>query len=188
MRYLAILLLAAVFVVKDAHAQQGSYGVGFGGGPARALGEGSEDMNLGASLAGGVSYGITDNLQAVTDVSYTLINVDDAVFKDTLFLYGGGTSVTGITGGIHAGNASAPFELFLRAGGGFARVKTWVFSINDIEIVEKGGLLYVGGGAKISFTQRFGLMVTATYNRTIGVGEEALKWMPVRLSVVFNRR
>lgn len=188
MRYLTVLLLALVFVVGDVHAQQGTYGVNLGGGPARALGEGSEDMNLGASLVGGVSYGITNNLRAVTDVSYTVIRIKDSVFEDTPFLYGGGTSITGITGGLRAGNASAPFELFLQAGGGFSRVKTWVFAINDIENVEKGGLLYVGGGAKISFTNVFGLQLTANYSRTMGVGEDAFEWMPVRLNLVFNTR
>lgn len=38
MRYLTILLLAVAYVAPDAHAQQGSYGVNLGGGPARALG------------------------------------------------------------------------------------------------------------------------------------------------------
>lgn len=78
MRYLTVLLLGLGFIVKDVYAQQGSYGVNLGGGSARALGEGSEDMSLGPSMAGGLSYGITDNLSAVTEVSYTAIDFDDS--------------------------------------------------------------------------------------------------------------
>lgn len=62
-------------------------------------------------------------MRAVTEVSFTVNHVKDSVFKDSPFLYGGGTSIIGVKGGLRAGNASAPFEFFLQAGGGFSRVK-----------------------------------------------------------------
>ncbi len=181
MRYLTVLLLTAVFITPHAHAQQGSYGVNLGFGMAKALGEGSEDMELSPSIAGGVSYGLSDNVRAVFEASYTNVST-----KDSLPI-SGGTSIVGMTAGLKASTSTDPFSFHLQGGGGFARVKAYVFYPN-IEAIEKGGMMFVEGGARISFTEVFGLMLVAGYNRTIGVGEEAFQWMPVRLNLVFNRR
>ena len=181
MRYLTILLLALAYVTPDAHAQQGSYGVNLGFGMAKALGEGSEDMDLGPTLAGGVSYGLNENVRAVFEASYT-----DVFTKDSLPI-SAGTTIVGLTAAVKASTSTDPFSFHLKGGGGFARVKAYVV-FPKIEAVEKGGMMFVEGGATISFTEVFGLMLVAGYNRTIGVGDDAIQWMPVRLNLVFNRR
>ncbi|MCY3712752.1 MAG: outer membrane beta-barrel protein [Gemmatimonadetes bacterium] len=181
MRYLTVLLLAVVYIAPDAHAQQGSYGVNLGFGLAKALGEGSEDMSLGPSLIGGVSYGLNDNVRASIEASYT-----DVFTNDTIPITAG-TAIVGLTAGVKASTSTDPFSFHLQGGGGFARVKAYVDFAN-IEAVENGGMMFVEGGARISFTEVFGLMLVVGYNRTIGVGEEAFQWMPVRLNLVFNRR
>jgi len=181
MRYLVVLLLAVVLVVPDAYAQQGSYGVNLGFGMAKALGEGSEDMELAPSLVGGVSYGLNDNVRAAFEASYT-----DIFTKDSLPITAG-TAVVGLTAGIKASSATDPFSFHLQGGAGFARVKAYVV-FPDIEAIDKGGMMFLEGGATLSFTEVFGLMLVVGYNRTIGVGEKAIQWMPVRLNLVFNRR
>lgn len=181
MRYLTALLLALAYFIPDAHAQQGSYGVNLGFGLAKALGERSEDMALGPTLAGGVSYGINDNVRAVFEASYT-----DVFTNDTIPITAG-TSIVGLTAGVKASTSTDPFSFHLRGGGGFARVRAYVEFAN-IEAIEKGGMMFVEGGARLSFTEVFGLMLVVGYNRTIGVGEDAIQWMPVRLNLVFNRR